>query len=132
MKLTTSSTNFKLALKSGLYDLVSARDFYREATTTAGIGMHRDVVLRYIELQALMMAVIAPHWSEHIWLEILKKVRTYPTTPLHLTPTNTLSSPRPSTTPASPRSPSPPSSCPQPLTTPARPPPASPPRRPTS
>lgn len=80
MKLTTSSTNFKLALKSGLYDLVSARDFYREATTTAGIGMHRDVVLRYIELQALMMAVIAPHWSEHIWLEILKKVRTYPTT----------------------------------------------------
>ncbi|EHA18526.1 hypothetical protein CBS63078_5013 [Aspergillus niger] len=69
-------TNFKLALKSGLYDLVSARDFYREATTTAGIGMHRDVVLRYIELQALMMAVIAPHWSEHIWLEILKKPST--------------------------------------------------------
>jgi leucyl-tRNA synthetase len=55
--------------------LVGARDAYREACTSAGIGMHRDVVLRYIELQALMMSPIAPHWSEYIWLEILKKVR---------------------------------------------------------
>jgi leucyl-tRNA synthetase len=58
-----------------LYDFVSARDAYREAATSAGIGMHRDVVLRYVELQALMMSPIAPHWSEYIWLEILKKVR---------------------------------------------------------
>lgn len=36
--------------------------------------MHRDVILRYIELQALMLAVIAPHWAEYVWLEILKKV----------------------------------------------------------
>ncbi|OGM49960.1 leucyl-tRNA synthetase [Aspergillus bombycis] len=66
-------TDFKLALKSGLYDLVSARDAYREASTSAGVGMHRDVILRYIELQALMLAVIAPHWAEYVWLEILKK-----------------------------------------------------------
>ncbi|KAL2811089.1 hypothetical protein BJX63DRAFT_399962 [Aspergillus granulosus] len=66
-------TNFKLALKSSLYDFVSARDAYREAATSAGIGMHRDIVLRYVELQALMMSPIAPHWSEYIWLEILNK-----------------------------------------------------------
>lgn len=35
--------------------------------------MHADLVRRYIELQALMLAVIAPHWSEHIWLEVLRK-----------------------------------------------------------
>ncbi|QKX63363.1 uncharacterized protein TRUGW13939_10533 [Talaromyces rugulosus] len=66
-------TNFKLALRSALYDFVGARDTYREATTAAGIGMHRDVVTRYIELQALMLAPIAPHWSEYVWLEVLKK-----------------------------------------------------------
>lgn len=36
--------------------------------------MHRDTILRYIELQALMLAPITPHWAEHIWLEVLKKV----------------------------------------------------------
>ncbi|KAM4059125.1 tRNA synthetases class I (I, l, M and v) domain-containing protein [Hirsutella rhossiliensis] len=66
-------TNYKLALKAGLYELTSARDFYREACAAAGIKMHVDLVVRYIELQALLLAVIAPHWSEYIWLEVLKK-----------------------------------------------------------
>ncbi|KXT13641.1 hypothetical protein AC579_4981 [Pseudocercospora musae] len=66
-------TNYKAALKSGFYDFIGARDFYREATKAAGIGMHHDLVKRYVELQALMITVVAPHWSEHIWLEVLKK-----------------------------------------------------------
>lgn len=78
----TSRTNFKLGLKSALYDFTSARDSYREATTNAGIGMHRDLVLRYIELQALVITPIAPHWAEHIWLDVLKKVCSY-TLPLN-------------------------------------------------
>jgi leucyl-tRNA synthetase len=65
---------YKAALKSSLYDFTSARDFYREATTAAGIGMHDALVMKYIELQALVLTPIAPHWSEHVWLEILKKV----------------------------------------------------------
>jgi leucyl-tRNA synthetase len=69
-------TNYKLALKSALYDFTGARDFYREACTAAGIKMHRELVLRYIELQALLLAVIAPHWSEYIWLEVLQKPET--------------------------------------------------------
>jgi leucyl-tRNA synthetase len=35
--------------------------------------MHRDIVLRYIELQALVLAPIIPHWAEYVWLEVLKK-----------------------------------------------------------
>lgn len=35
--------------------------------------MHRDLILRFIELQCLLLAVIAPHWAEGVWLEILKK-----------------------------------------------------------
>jgi leucyl-tRNA synthetase len=79
-------TNYKLALKSGLYDFTSARDFYREASTAAGIKMHKDLILQYIELQALLLTVIAPHWAEYIWLEVLKKSSTiqnalYPVVP---------------------------------------------------
>ena len=66
-------TNYKAAIKTGLYDFISARDFYREATKAAGIGMHHDLVKYYIELQALLVTVVAPHWAEHIWLEVLKK-----------------------------------------------------------
>ena len=69
-------TNYKLALKAALYEMTSARDFYREACSIANIKMQKDLVLRYIELQALMMAVIAPHWAEYIWLEVLKKPTT--------------------------------------------------------
>ncbi|KAH7156962.1 hypothetical protein EDB81DRAFT_788475 [Dactylonectria macrodidyma] len=68
-----ANTNYKLALKAALYELTSARDFYREACAAAGIKMHKDLILRYIELQALLLAVVAPHWSEYIWLEVLKK-----------------------------------------------------------
>lgn len=68
---------FKLALKTGFYDFTAARDSYRENTKAAGIGMHRELVQRYIELQALMLCPIAPHWSEFIWLEVMKKVEAY-------------------------------------------------------
>lgn len=75
-KVHYGETNYKLALKSALYDFTSARDFYREASTAAGIPMHKDLVFRYIELQALLLTVIAPHWSEYIWLEVLHKPST--------------------------------------------------------
>jgi len=35
--------------------------------------MHKDLIFQYMELQALILAVIAPHWSEFIWLEVLKE-----------------------------------------------------------
>jgi leucyl-tRNA synthetase len=71
-----AATNYKLALKSALYDFTSARDFYREASAAAGIKMHKELVFQYIELQALLLAVIAPHWAEYIWLEVLHKPST--------------------------------------------------------
>lgn len=70
------ATDYKLALKSALYDFTGVRDFYREATAAAEIGMRKDLVLRYIELQALLLTPIAPHWCDYMWQEVLKKVRT--------------------------------------------------------
>ncbi|KAL0260543.1 cytosolic leucyl tRNA synthetase [Diplodia seriata] len=78
------NTSYKLALKSGFYDFTAARDFYREVTKAAGIGMHADLAKRFIELQALLLTPVAPHWAEYMWLEVLKKPETiqnalYPT-----------------------------------------------------
>lgn len=67
------STNYKLALKAGLYDFQSARDFYREACISSGTPMSRPLVLRYVELQSLLIATIAPHWAEYMWREVLHK-----------------------------------------------------------
>lgn len=72
--LINTSTNFKLALKSCLFDFITARDFYRESCAASGIPMHRGIIARYAEFQSLLLAVIAPHWSEYIWREVLKKV----------------------------------------------------------
>lgn len=74
-----SDTDYKLALKSGFYDFTLARDFYREATKAAGVGMHQDLIKRYIELQALLLTPLAPHWAEYMWLEVLKKPSTIQT-----------------------------------------------------
>ncbi|KAI0011390.1 leucyl-tRNA synthetase [Xylariaceae sp. FL0662B] len=66
------ATFFKLALKSGFYDLIASRDWYRDIIKASGIGMHRDLVKRYIELQALLLAPIAPHFSEYLYRDVLK------------------------------------------------------------
>ncbi|KAK7202742.1 hypothetical protein BZA70DRAFT_284843 [Myxozyma melibiosi] len=68
-------TNFKAAIKTGLYDFQAARDYYREAASYEG-GMHRDLVVRYIETQALLLTPVAPHFAEYLWLEVLKKPET--------------------------------------------------------
>ena len=69
-------TNYKNALKAGFYDFSSAKDAYRVNTTAANVGMHQECIQRYVELQALLLAVICPHWSEYVWLEVLKKPST--------------------------------------------------------
>jgi len=71
LTLVFNSYMYKAALKTGFYDLTSARDFYREATKAAGVGMHADLVKQYIKLQALLLTPIAPHWAEYMWRDVL-------------------------------------------------------------
>ncbi|KAI1191726.1 leucyl-tRNA synthetase [Nemania serpens] len=65
-------TSFKLALKSGFYDFIASRDWYRDITKSVGITMHHDLVSRYIELQALLLTPIAPHFSEYLYRDVLQ------------------------------------------------------------
>lgn len=70
--------NYKEALKEGFFELQSARDWYREVTSTpveAGsnitIGMHADLVEMYMRTTALLVQPIAPHFAEHLYCTIL-------------------------------------------------------------
>ena len=62
---------FKEALRTGFFELQASRDKYRELTLME--GMHRDLILKFIEVQALLMSPICPHVAEHVW-ELLGKV----------------------------------------------------------
>ncbi|KAJ3329065.1 cytosolic leucyl tRNA synthetase, partial [Kappamyces sp. JEL0680] len=76
---------FREAIKIGYYDLQNARNEYRKATTGQGLslqgdevfeGMHIELVKRFARVQALLLAPITPHWSESIWLDLLKEKET--------------------------------------------------------
>lgn len=64
---------FKEALRTGFFEMQACRDKYRELCSE---GMHRDLVLKFIEIQAILMSPICPHVAEHIW-SLLGKVREY-------------------------------------------------------
>merc|ERR1712168_1150125 len=55
---------YREALKNGFFELQAARDRYRELALD---GLHRDLIMRYIETQAILLAPICPHICEHIW-----------------------------------------------------------------
>ena len=55
---------FKEALRTGFFELQSARDKYRELCLE---GLHLDLILRFIRVQALLLSPICPHVSEHVW-----------------------------------------------------------------
>ena len=72
---------YREALKVGFYDLQNARNEYRKATIGQGLslsgnevfeGMHISLIKRYAEVSALLMAPLTPHWSESIWMDVLK------------------------------------------------------------
>lgn len=60
---------FKSAVKYAFYEFQGFRDSYRE--TTMEVGMHRDLIMQWMRVQAVMMMPVAPHFAEHIWRGIL-------------------------------------------------------------
>lgn len=66
-------TNYKLALKAALYDMSAARDFYREACHASSIPLHADLVEKWTRWLAILLFPIAPHFSEYLWLKVLKE-----------------------------------------------------------
>ncbi|CAO3660097.1 unnamed protein product [Rhizopus stolonifer] len=65
------ATYYREVLKNGCYEFQAAKDAYQVASTE--VGMHKDLIMRYIETQTLLLSPITPHWSEHVWGTVLKK-----------------------------------------------------------
>jgi len=62
---------FREALITGWYDLCNARDTYRFACGASGVN--KRLVMRFLDVQARILAPIAPHTCEYIWSEVLKQ-----------------------------------------------------------
>ena len=67
-----NKTMYREALKSGFYEFQSSRDRYRELAS-AGAGMHRDLILKYIRTQMVLLSPVCPHISDYVWREVLKE-----------------------------------------------------------
>ncbi|KAH9442430.1 hypothetical protein Pst134EB_028682 [Puccinia striiformis f. sp. tritici] len=61
---------YKEAQKVGFYELLGARDWYRDFTSEEG-GMHGELLKYYVKTQTLLIAPIAPHFAEYVWGTIL-------------------------------------------------------------
>lgn len=66
---------YKEATKYGLYELLAARDWYRDFTANES-SMHAGLLKYYIRIQALLVTPIAPHFAEHVWSDILGEKET--------------------------------------------------------
>lgn len=67
------ATNYREALKYGFYELQNARDRYREVCHGEPSMMNYELLLKFIEVQAIIISPIVPHFCEYIWSQVLKK-----------------------------------------------------------
>ncbi|TKR78322.1 hypothetical protein L596_019145 [Steinernema carpocapsae] len=60
------ATNFKEALRTGFYEFQNSRDRYREFCG-GDEEMREDILFRFIEVQAVLLAPVCPHICEQVW-----------------------------------------------------------------
>jgi leucyl-tRNA synthetase len=65
-----ANMKFRDALRFAWYDFQTCKDDYKVDCDVN--GMRHDLVMRFIELQCVIMAPITPHVSQHVW-GLLKK-----------------------------------------------------------
>ena len=60
-------------LITSFYEMQGIRNSYRDACSKMGAVMDKSLVMRFVELEAVMLAPIVPHWSDNIWRFMLNK-----------------------------------------------------------
>ncbi len=63
---------YKEALKSGFFEFQSARDRYREVSSAE--PLHAGLIMRFIQVQLILLSPICPHICDHIWQNVLGNV----------------------------------------------------------
>ena len=62
---------FKEALRTGFFELQAARDKYMQLSALEKVNW--NLIIRYIEIQLILLSPICPHVAEHVW-SIIGKV----------------------------------------------------------
>ena len=62
-----SGMRFRDGLKTGWYELIGARNSYRDWCQVSGVKPRADLYDKFIKVIAVIMTPIIPHWSEEIW-----------------------------------------------------------------
>ncbi|KAJ8607162.1 hypothetical protein CTAYLR_007327 [Chrysophaeum taylorii] len=76
--LTTShfeAMRWRDGLISASFSMQIARDAYRDWCYRTRVAMRADLALFYVELAAILIAPICPHFSEHVWGRVLPDSR---------------------------------------------------------
>lgn len=61
-------TQYREVIKIAFFDLLNSKDRYRDMTILNGReGMNRNLLKRFIRIQAQILSPIIPHYSEWIW-----------------------------------------------------------------
>eukprot|EP00026_Physarum_polycephalum_P008752 Phypoly_transcript_08852.p1 GENE.Phypoly_transcript_08852~~Phypoly_transcript_08852.p1 ORF type:complete len:478 (+),score=74.54 Phypoly_transcript_08852:135-1436(+) len=60
-------TLFCEAIRVGFFELQSAKDHYRTVLETQRIAFHRDLILRFMEVQAILLSPVCPHVAQQMW-----------------------------------------------------------------
>ena len=64
--------NYRDGLIAGVYDLRNELETYVKSTSAIG-GVHADVIARYLEVQAILLEPICPHFAQYVWKEFLHR-----------------------------------------------------------
>lgn len=56
---------YKEALKTGFFELQATRDKYLQLSALDGSNW--ILIMRFIELQIILLSPICPHVAEHVW-----------------------------------------------------------------
>lgn len=62
---------YKEGLRSGFYELQAARDKYMQLSALEKVNW--DLIMKYIEIQVILLSPICPHVAEHVWTLVGKK-----------------------------------------------------------
>lgn len=66
--------NYREALQACFFDFQLARDTYRVACQSQDIPMSKELIKTFVQVQALLLTPITPHWADHVWRKILGNV----------------------------------------------------------
>jgi hypothetical protein len=69
------SMRWRDGIQAGAFGLQLLRDAYRDWCAKSGVPMHSSLLVDYARVQAALLAPVCPHFSHHVWFDVLKETK---------------------------------------------------------